>query len=59
LVGRPDRKTPLGRLKCRWEGNTKAELQEVGWAIMCCIDLAQDRDRMLALVNVAMNHRFP
>jgi hypothetical protein len=59
LVGRPDRKTPFGRPKCRWKDNIKIDLQEIGWAIMGCIDLAQDRDRMLALVNVVMNHRFP
>ena len=58
LVGRADRKTPLGRPKCRWEDNVKMDLREVGWAIMGCISLVQDRDRWRALVNVVMNHRL-
>jgi hypothetical protein len=33
------------------------DLQEVGWGHMDWIDLAQDRDRCLALVNVVMNSR--
>ena len=31
LVGRSDGKTQLGRSGCRWEGNIKSYLQEVGW----------------------------
>jgi hypothetical protein len=30
LVGRPYGKRPLGRPTCRWEGNIKVGLQEVG-----------------------------
>jgi hypothetical protein len=30
LVGNPELKRPLGRHKCRWEDNIKADLQEVG-----------------------------
>ena len=31
LVGKPEGKRPLGRLKCKWEGhNIKIELQKVG-----------------------------
>jgi len=29
LVGKPEGKRPLGRPKCRWEGNIKMDLQEV------------------------------
>jgi hypothetical protein len=36
----------------------KMNLQEVGWGGMDWIDLAQDRDRWQALVNVIMNFRF-
>jgi hypothetical protein len=32
----------------------KMDLQEVGWGSMNWIDLAQDRDRWRALVNVVM-----
>ena len=30
LVGKPERKTPLGRPRRRWEDNIKLDLQEVG-----------------------------
>jgi hypothetical protein len=30
LVGKPEGKSPLGRLKCRWEDNIEMGLQEVG-----------------------------
>jgi hypothetical protein len=45
LVGTPEGKRPLGRLRRRWEGNTKMDLQEVGWEVMDWIYLAQNRDR--------------
>jgi hypothetical protein len=31
LMGRPDRKRPLGRPRSKWEDNIKIDLQEVGW----------------------------
>jgi hypothetical protein len=31
LVGRPDRKRPLGRPRSKWEDNIKIYLQEMGW----------------------------
>jgi hypothetical protein len=31
LVGRPERRRPLGRPRLRWEDNIKIVLQEVGW----------------------------
>jgi hypothetical protein len=31
LVGRPERRRPLGRSRRRWEDNIKKDLQEVGW----------------------------
>ena len=59
LVGKPEGKRPLGRLRCGWQDNVKIILQEVGWGGMDWIDLAQDRDRWRALVNAVMNLRFP
>ena len=35
------------------------DLQEVGWMDMDWTDLAQDRDKWQALVNVVMNIRVP
>jgi hypothetical protein len=31
LVGRPERRRPLGRPRLRWEDNIKIDLQDVGW----------------------------
>ena len=59
LVGKPEGKRPLGRLRHRWEGNIKMDLQEVGCGGMDCIELVQDRDRRRALVNVVMNLQVP
>jgi hypothetical protein len=59
LVGKPEGKRPLGRPRRRWENNSKANFQEMGCRGMDCIELAQDRDRWRALVNVVMNLRVP
>ena len=51
LVGKPEGKRPLGRPIRRWEDNIKMDLRKVGgggdW-----MELAQDRDRWWALVNI-------
>ena len=57
LVGKSERKRPLGRPRCRWEDNIYMDLQEVGCEAMDWIDLAQDRDMWRALVNAIMNLR--
>jgi hypothetical protein len=59
LVGKPEGKRPLGSPRRRWEDNIKAGHQEVGCEGMDWIELAQDRDRFWALVNVVMNLRVP
>jgi hypothetical protein len=59
LTGKPEGKRPLGRRRRRWEGNIKMDFQEVGWAGMDWIDLAQDRDRLRALVNAVRNLLVP
>ena len=45
LVGEPEVKRPLGRLRHTWEDNIKMNLQKVVMGIMDWIELAQDRDR--------------
>jgi len=40
LVGKPEGKRPLGKLRCRLEDNIKMDLQEVGCEGMDLIDLA-------------------
>jgi hypothetical protein len=57
LVGRPEGRGPLERPRRRWEDNIKMDLQEVGWADMDWIELAQDKDRWRALVNAVKNFR--
>jgi len=59
LVGKPEGKRPLGRLRRRWEDNIKMDLQEVGCGGMDWIELAQEWDRWRALVNAVMNLRVP
>jgi len=58
-VGKPKGKRPLGRPRRRWEDNIKIDLQEVGCRDMDWIEMARDRDRWRALVDVAMNLRVP
>ena len=59
LVGKPQGKRPLGRLRRRWEDNIKMDLQEVGWGRGDWMDLAQDRDRWRALVGTVRDFRVP
>jgi hypothetical protein len=59
LVRKPEGKRPLGRPRCRWVDNIRIDLGEVGWGDVDWIDLAQDRNRWRALVNLVLNLRVP
>jgi hypothetical protein len=59
LVGKPERKRPLGRPRRRWVDNIRIDLKEVGWGDVDWIDLAKDRNRWRALVNSVLNFRVP
>ena len=59
LVGKTERKRPLGRLGRRWDDNIKKDLQEVVCGSLDWIELAQDRDRFRALETAVINHQVP
>jgi hypothetical protein len=59
LVGKPERRRPLGILRLRWENDIKMNLHELGLGDMDGTDLAEDRERWRVLVNMAMNLRVP
>jgi hypothetical protein len=52
LVGKPEGKRSLGRLRCKWMDNIKMDC--VDW-----IGLAEDRGKWRALVTVVMNLQVP
>jgi hypothetical protein len=58
LVGKPERRRPLGRPTSRLDHNIEMNLKAVGLG-MDLNDLGQNRNRWQALVNVVMNLPFP
>jgi hypothetical protein len=59
LVGKSERKRPLGRPRRRWVDNIRMDLGEGRWSDVDWIGLAQDRNRWRALVNSVLNLRVP
>ena len=58
LVGKPERKRPLGRPRRRLVDNIRVDLQEVGCGYVDWIGRAQDRDRWRTLVSAVMTFGF-
>jgi hypothetical protein len=58
LVGKPDGKRPLGRLRHRWEDNIKMALQEFGGGRGDWMEMAEYRDRWRALVGTVRDFRL-
>jgi hypothetical protein len=58
LVGKPEGKRLLGRLRRRWIDNIKIDLLQIGLSGVDWIGLAQDRYRWRALVNALINIRI-
>jgi hypothetical protein len=54
-MGKPEGKRPLGIPRRRWEDVIGMDLREIGWGSVDWIQLAQDRERSRALVNMMMN----
>jgi hypothetical protein len=55
LMGKPERKRPLGRPRRRWVDNIRMDLGEIGWGDVDWIGLAQERSNWRALVNAVNN----
>jgi hypothetical protein len=59
LVGKPEGKRPLGRLRRRWIDNINMDLLAIGLSVVDWIGLAQDRYRWRGLVKAVMHLRVP
>jgi len=59
LVRKPEGKRLPVRPRRRCKDNIKVDLQEVGRGSVDWIELAQDKDRLRALVTAVMNFRVP
>jgi hypothetical protein len=59
LIGSPEGKRPLGRLRRRWEDNIKLDLREMGIDGANWIHLAQDMVLWRAFLNTVMNLWVP
>jgi hypothetical protein len=57
LVGKPERKRPLGRPRRRWEDWIRMDLRDIGLEGVDWSRLAQDRDQWRAVVSAVMNLR--
>jgi hypothetical protein len=59
LVGKPERKRPLGRPRHMWVDHIKMDLREIEWDGVDWINMAHGRDQWRALVNTILNLGVP
>ena len=59
LVGKPEGKRALGRLRRRWKENIKMDFREMGGDPGYVIALAEDRNQWRAYVRAVLNLRVP
>jgi len=62
MVGKPETKRPLGRLRCRWRDDITMDLKgNRVWTyiLIFSVNLAQVTNQWRILVNTVMNLRIP
>jgi hypothetical protein len=59
LVGKPERKRPLGRPRCRCEVNIRMGYRKRGLEGVDWLHLSEDRNQWRALLNTVMNLQVP
>jgi hypothetical protein len=59
LVGKLERKRPVGRPRRRWEDNIRMDIREIGREGGDWVRLTRDRDQGQVLVNTIMNRQVP
>jgi hypothetical protein len=59
LMGKPEGKRLLGRLRRRWVDIIKMDLGDINWDGVDWIGLGKDRDNWRDLMNAVMNFRVP
>jgi hypothetical protein len=59
LIGNPEGKGPLDRLRRRWEDNIKLVFREIEYDAVDWIHVDQNRNLLRALVNTVMNRWAP
>jgi hypothetical protein len=55
LIGEPEGKRALERLRLRWVVNIKMDLGEVGWGVVDWIGVAQDRGKLESSCECGIN----
>jgi hypothetical protein len=59
LMGKLERRRPLGRPIRRLMNNIEMDLEQIEWGGVYCIGMDQDRKKWSTLVNMVMNFQVP